>query len=153
MFNFDFTLLLVFVAAIVITQLLKRKQASINKQRLNDADKDHAKLESSKKLRAVNDLGSLFGNSAQQKLSDQKIPDDQFKTTLGLPLPLSKPAYKTIMPDSLLPRNTSVAKVAKRVSPYASHYRQKKLIQLAIIDRVVLGPCRAEHPYDEYEKY
>ena len=164
MVNLDFILFLLFVAAVLITHLAKRQRIPPPKRDFPESEADDfgsdwqnspvsADAESIYQNRSIeNDWGSSSQSEYEPAPAAPKP-----KAVIRPPFPLKaaatpfRSAYKGIDSDNGLPIRVSAAKVAKRTSPFADHFRQKRSIQLAVIDRVVLGPCRANSPYGEHQ--
>jgi hypothetical protein len=164
MVNLDFILFLLFVAAVLITHLAKRQRIPPPKRDFPESEVDDfgsdwqnapvsADAESAYQNRSIeNDWGS----SSQSEYEPAPVVIKS-KAVIRRPLPQKvaatpfRSAYKAIDSDNALPIRASAAKVAKRTSPFADHFRQKRSIQLAVVDRVVLGPCRANAPYGEHQ--
>lgn len=164
MVNLDFILFLFFVAAVLITHLAKRQRIPAPKRDIPESKADG--LDSPRQKVPPRD-GSLptypnssiendWGSSGQYEYEPAPVVKKP-KVVIRRPAPPKaaatsiRSAYKGIDPDNALPIRSTAAKIAKRTSPFADHFRQKRSIQLAVIDRVVLGPCRANSPYQEHQ--
>lgn len=162
MVNLDFILFLLFVAAVLITHLAKRQRIPPPKRdfpgpEADDFGSDWQNAPASADAESVYQNRSIendWGSSSQYEPPPVVIKP---KAVIRRPLPQKaattpfRSAYKGIDSDNALPIRPSAAKVAKRTSPFADHFRQKRSIQLAVVDRVVLGPCRANAPYGEHQ--
>lgn len=166
MVNLDLILFLFFVAAVLIVQLAKRQRIPAPKQGFPEPEPDDFSNADWQKPSARDDTTPVYRNRSTDNdwgsggASDyEPAPVPQMpKVSVRKPLPPRrssasslKPAYKAIQLEGSLPQLISAPKVAKRTSPFADHFRQKRSIQLAVIDRVVLGPCRANSPYQEHQ--
>lgn len=165
MVNFDFILFLFFVAAVLIVQLAKRQRIPAPKQGFPESEPDDFRTADWQKPSSKNEPASMYrnrsvdnewGSSGQYEYEPAPVAQKP-KVVIRRPAPQKaaatpiRTAYKGIDSDNALPTRSTAAKIAKRTSPFADHFRQKRSIQLAVIDRVVLGPCRANLPYQEHQ--
>lgn len=164
MVNLDFILFLFFVVAVLITHLAKRQRIPAPKRNFPEPQADESSSDwQNPPARA--DAESVYQNrsiendwgSSRQSESESVPAIPKPKAVIRRPLPQKsaatpfRSAYKGINSESVFPIRATAAKVAKRTSPFADHFRQKRSIQLAVVDRVVLGPCRANSPYGEHQ--
>lgn len=154
MVNFDIILFLFILAAALIVWLAKRRGMLAPKQEFpGSTSNDHSTV-NLPKLPVSIDIRSTYRN--------RSIDDDwgSGDTSLYAPAPVPQATKKTARKPqsshrpstkigSSLPQHISAAKVAKRTSSFVIYFRQKQSIQLAVVNQVVLGPCRAYSPYEE----
>ena len=164
MVNLDFILFLAFVAAVLITHLAKRQRIPPPKRDFPENAADDIDSAAWQQTAARDErlptyqnpsIENDWGSSSSYEYEPAPVVPKP-KVVIRKPLPQKATAplrstYKGIDAGSALPIRASAAKVAKRTSPFADHFRQKRSIQLAVVDRVVLGPCRANAPYGEHQ--
>ena len=165
MVNLDFILFLAFVAAVLITHLAKRQRIPPPKRDFPENAADDIDPAAWQQTAARDErlptyqnpsIENDWGSSSQSEYEPAPVV---IKPKAIVRRPLAQKAaatplrstYKGIDSNNALPIRASAAKVAKRTSPFADHFRQKRSIQLAVVDRVVLGPCRANAPYGEHQ--
>jgi hypothetical protein len=165
MVNIDLIIFLLFVAAALITHLAKRQRTRPPKRDFPEPEVGEFGSASWQEQLASADSALAYrnrtiendwGSSSSYEYEPTPVVQKP-KAVIGRPLvqktaaPPLRSSYKGIDSENVLPKTASAAKVAKRTSPFANHFRQKRSIQLAVIDRVVLGPCRANAPYGEHQ--
>jgi hypothetical protein len=165
MVNLDLIIFLLFVAAALITHFAKRQRVPSQKRDFPESERDEfssvdwqEQLASADSALAYRNrtIENDWGSSSSYEYEPTPVVQKP-KAVIGRPLvqktaaPPLRSSYKGIDSENVLPKTASAAKVAKRTSPFANHFRQKRSIQLAVIDRVVLGPCRANAPYGEHQ--
>jgi hypothetical protein len=164
MVNLDFILFLAFVAAVLITHLAKRQRIPPPRRDFPENASDEIDPAAWQQTTARDErlptnqnpsIENDWGSSGSYEYEPAPVVPKP-KVVIRKPLPQKATAplrstYKGIDPGSALPIRATAAKVAKRTSPFADHFRQKRSIQLAVVDRVVLGPCRANAPYGEHQ--
>jgi hypothetical protein len=150
--NVDFIIFLLFVGAFLLNYLSKRQKIKkpsahqwpeVSRENTDDLlgqpptsiERDPNSVQSKS---TMNEWGSgeLYRDAIQAQPPKHKVRNSSAK--------------KLALSSNPLPAST-VAKVAVRISPFAQHFRTKRAVQLAMIDRVVLGPCRANAPYGEHQ--
>jgi hypothetical protein len=165
MVNLDFILFFLFVAAVLITHLAKRQHIPPPKRDFPENAADDIDPAAWQQTAARDErlptyqnpsIENDWGSSGSYEYEPPPVVIKP-KAVIRRPLPQKaattpfRSAYKAIDSDNALPIRSSAAKVAKRTSPFADHFRQKRSIQLAVVDRLVLGPCRANAPYGEHQ--
>jgi hypothetical protein len=165
MVNLDFILFLAFVAAVLITHLAKRQRIPPPKRDFPENASDEIDPAAWQQTTSRDErlpthhnpsIENDWGSSSSYEYEPAPVVSKP-KVVIRRPLPQKaavtplRSTYKGIDSGSALPIRATAAKVAKRTSPFADHFRQKRSIQLAVVDRVVLGPCRADAPYGEHQ--
>ena len=166
MTNLDFILFLFFVVVVLIIRRVKQQRVQAPQQGFPESELDDYSAADWQKPTVSNDAASIYRNRSidhdwcgggaseyepapvpqAPKVSVRKPPTPQRASTSSF-----KPTSIATQFESSLTQRISAAKVAKRTSSFADHFRQKRSIQLAVVDRVVLGPCRANAPFGEHQ--
>lgn len=139
--NVDFIIFLLFVGAFLLNYLSKR-------QKIKKPAAHQLPGQSSGSFERDSD--SVQSQSTMNEWGSGDLNKDVIPTELPKHKIRNAPIKKLALSGNLPPVSTA-AKIAVRISPFAQHFRRKRAIQLAMIDRVVLGPCRANAPYGEHQ--
>ncbi len=150
--NVDFIIFLLFVGAFLLNYLSKRQKIKKpTARKMPGAERGNAdKVLGQASGSMERDSGSTQSQSTMNEWGSGNGYLDDIQTQLPKQKIRNAPLRKTV-PSSNRTQVATPAKVAKRISPFAQHFRTKRAAQMAMIDRVVLGPCRANAPYGEHQ--
>jgi hypothetical protein len=137
-------LYLVFLGVILVSQYLKRRKA-VEQQRQSGIP------QSNQEVLEKPDFFDPFDPFADDGFPTKPAPTPQKtlaqRTLVAREKPVHGSAYRSLAELQEAPAAWNTQKAVVKKSAYRAQFKDHKGIQQAVVNMVVLGPCRSDEPY------